>query len=267
MFCLFKKCNVFYHYHAKGINEFTSKSAISKKLTNFFLKNVNLIFISQQMKSELEGLKGYKNCYFLNNGVEDNLNERSFEHILKSKNKTEEINILYLSNMIKEKGYDTVLNFAKSINQMNIKNVKFHFAGGWSSRNDTCFFNNFVIENKLEELVMYHGLVQGKEKAQLFKKSKIFLFPSRYKKEVFPLSVLEALSYGLPILAFNAGAISDIVNKEIGVITNKKGLLKAFKLIEKDYLKNNVYNKCRQTFLEKYTTQKFEMNLLEILNH
>jgi glycosyltransferase involved in cell wall biosynthesis len=264
-FCLFKNCKIFYHYHAKGINEFSSQSNFSRLLVNIFIKNANLIFISKQMKSEVLRLNGFKNIYFLNNGVENKLDNKNFENIIAAKSDIDEINILYLSNMIKEKGYDTVLNFSKKIKEQNIKTIKFHFAGGWSSNDDKVFFNNFVADNELESIVKYHGLVQGNKKTELFRNANFFIFPSRYRKEVFPLSVLEALSFGLPILAFNAGAISDIVNEDIGIITSKENLIKDFDRIKKNYLNKEVYIKCRSTFLEKYTTQKFEENLLKIL--
>ena len=263
IYCLFKTCSIYYHFHAKGIEEFASKSIISKTLTGLFLKNANLIFISSQMQSEVNSIKGYKKIFFLNNGVNDNLDDSSFRNILKNKNK--EINILYLSNMMKEKGYDTVLNLAKKTKFLNQKDIKFHFAGEWSSKSDELYFKNFVEKHKLEEYVEYHGLVSGKDKFNLFVEAKAFIFPSKYKKEVFPLSVLEALSYGLPVIAFNAGAISEIINKEIGVLTDENNLFEVFTIFKQEYLKDTVYIKCRNTFLEKYTIQKFEENLLKIL--
>ena len=167
--------------------------------------------------------------------------------------------------MMKEKGYDTVLNLAKKTKFLNQKDIKFHFAGEWSSKSDELYFKNFVEKHKLEEYVEYHGLVSGKDKFNLFVEAKAFIFPSKYKKEVFPLSVLEALSYGLPVIAFNAGAISEIINKEIGVLTDENNLFEVFTIFKQEYLKDTVYIKCRNTFLEKYTIQKFEENLLKIL--
>ena len=167
--------------------------------------------------------------------------------------------------MLKEKGYDTALALAKTINSLKIKNIKFHFAGGWTTQKDRDFFNCFVRKNNLESLTVYHGLVLGKEKMNLFKNSHIFLFPSRYEKEVFPLSILEALSYGLPVLSFDAGAVSDIINENIGIISNEMDLFEDFKRLKNDYINNSTFMKCRNAFLEKYTVDVFEKNLLHIL--
>ncbi len=264
-FRLFIKYNIFYHYHSRGIKEFTSNSSLSKKLTNVFLSGVNAIFISPSMESELNNVKSYKKIHFLNNGVEDNIDATGFNEILKHRSESDTINVLYLSNMIKEKGYDTALELAKTVRDLNVKNIKFHFAGGWASKADTDYFNNFVSMNKLQDLVQYHGMVQGDQKRKLFASAKVFLFPSRYKKEIFPLSLLEALSYGLPIIAFDVGAVKNIVNDEVGKLSNKENLLKSFNLIKEKYLNEIAYKKCRDTYLDKYTSQKFETNLLNIL--
>ena len=91
------------------------------------------------------------------------------------------------------------------------------------------------------------------------------VFPSRYSKEVFPLSLLEALSYGLPILAFDVGAVSEIVIDEVGIITNKGLLFQSFQKMKTQYLNKEVSLVCRKQFLENYTTEVFEKNLIAIL--
>jgi glycosyltransferase involved in cell wall biosynthesis len=263
---IFFRCNIFFHYHSKGINLFTKNSNASLKLTNFFIKKVNIIFISNQMQKELENVKGFKKVLILKNGVEDYLNDKEFEEVIESRNKANKLNLLYLSNMMKAKGYDTALDLATKLISENYNDFIIHFAGSWSSFEDEKYFTNFVKANKLENNIIYHGLVQGHEKENLFKSAKMFIFPSRYKKEVFPLSVLEALSYGLPVLAFNAGAVSEIITDKLGVITDNRNLLDAFFDINKNYLNTTNYKFCRKTFLENYTLNVFETNLLKILN-
>lgn len=262
VYSVIKKCEVFYHYHAKGIKEFTSKSRLNKKLTNFFVWNTNLIFISKMVLDELTGITTYKKKVLLKNGVENTISEDIFNTILENRFKTENINVLYLSNMMKDKGYDTVLDLANKIKESNIT---FNFAGGWESKEDKEYFNTFVNKNNLQNKVNYHGLVVGEKKQKLFEEATIFTFPSRYPKEVFPLSLLEGLSYGLPILAFDVGAVSEIVTKEVGIISCKDGVLNSFIEMQNQYLNKDVSLACRNRFLENYTTEVFERNLVAIL--
>lgn len=265
LYQVFKKVDIFFHYHARGIEEFTSKSKMNKWLTNYSIRNTNIIFISKIMKKELIGLKGYKKAYFLKNGVNNNLSKENFEKILLNRNHSKKINVLYLSNMIKSKGYDTVLELIVRLKKLGKNNIEFNFAGSWASLDDENYFNNFIEEHNIKERVIYHGLVKGRKKQELFEDANMFIFPSRYPKEVFPLSLLEALSYGLPILTFNIGAISEIVNSKVGIITDKNSIVESFKKIEKEYTNKGVYLNCRKTFLNNYTTEVFENNLRDIL--
>ena len=259
-----KNCQVFYHYHAKGIKAFTSRSGKNKKLTNFFVSNINLIFITRMMSIELINVTRNKRTLFLKNGVDDTLDETTFDGVLNNRFKNNTIKVLYLSNMIKTKGYDTVLELAVKTKRKNLS-VEFNFAGAWASKEDEMFFNSFVNSHNLKPTVKYHGLVLSEEKEKLFKESSLFIFPSRYSKEVFPLSLLEALSYGLPILAFDVGAVSEIVSKDVGVISSKNELFNSFKEMLKMYFNKEVSLACRKRFLENYTTEVFEKKLVAIL--
>jgi glycosyltransferase involved in cell wall biosynthesis len=137
-------CHIFYHYHSKGINSFVANSNFSKKLTNFFLKGVNIILISKQMESELSLVSGYKQVYILKNGVADMLNNSTFNKIIDLRIKEDKFNVLYLSNLMKDKGYDTALELVNKLKNSNFENFTFHFAGSWSSKDDELFFNNYV---------------------------------------------------------------------------------------------------------------------------
>lgn len=61
---------------------------------------------------------------------------------------------------------------------------------------------------KLKERVLFSGYVSEKEKAQLFKQAKLFVYPSLH--EGFGLPVLEAMSLGAPVLCSKAGALPEI---------------------------------------------------------
>jgi glycosyltransferase involved in cell wall biosynthesis len=255
---------IYYHYHAKGINHFSKESNLKLILSNIFLKKINIILISELLKIEVENINTYKRLYFLSNGVENNLSQTEFKDMVSDRCKKNEIRILFLSNMIKEKGYDTVLDIARKIKEQNL-GYRIDFAGGWPSSEDETYFNQYVKKHNLESLVSYHGLVQGEEKKKLFKAATLFIFPSRYKKEVFPLSILEALSYGLPIIAFDVGAVSKIVTHDVGLISNKEAVYDDLKKMALNYQSENTYISCRDAYLKKYTVTVFEKNLLGIL--
>lgn len=264
---LFTSCDVYFHYHAKGIEDFCKGSKLKKKLTNIIVKNVTIILISKSMISETSLLKTYKKVVFLGNGVKNKLTEEEFKNILEQRFSSKITNILFLSNMIKEKGYYDVLEVAKEVKARELKNIQFHFAGNWTNKEDEVNFNQFIKENNLQEIITFHGFVSGIVKQKLLSGAHLFIFPTQYAKEVFPLSILEALSYGLPILTYNKGAIKDIIDNKFGVISNKQNIFKDFIRMQNSFLKKPVYLTSRKKFTENYTLETFENKLLTILKN
>lgn len=258
---LFTSCEIFYHYHTKGIKEFV-KSDRNKKLTKYFLKDINLVLLSPMLKADFEDVKTYTKVLYLPNGVEDSYDKNSFESYI-SKKDFEKVNILYLSNMIKEKGYFEVVKLASKYAD---KNYHFHFAGGWQNSDDEKDFFEYIKENSLEKIVTFHGFVNGVQKKELFEKSNIFIFPTRYKNEAFPLSVLEGFSYGLPCLSTDEGSIPFIIDEKSGVIVNNiKDLPNGFDDILENYINIDTSKYCRKRYLENFSLEEFEENLLKVL--
>lgn len=68
----------------------------------------------------------------------------------------------------------------------------------------------------IEHLVDYVGWVYGREKQHLLTSSDIFVLPSYI--EGFPISLLEAMSYSLPILSTRVGGIPEIVDESNGIL-------------------------------------------------
>lgn len=261
-FC--KNVEVFYHYHMKGINLFVTESKRNLKLTRFFLKNVNLILLNSLLEKDFERVQTYKNINFLSNGVDDTNKNQDFENYIALKYaKVRTIEVLYLSNMIKSKGYFDVLELAKKIKDQTIH---YHFAGSWPNRKDEKEFFDYIEQNRLAENVTFHGFVDGEKKQKLFKKVHLFIFPTRYKNEVFPISILEALSYGLPVVSTNEGAIPFILDKDSGIVLDTVlDLAKGFKIAKLKFINQNTARYCRKRYLEKFTMKKFDSNLVNIL--
>jgi len=263
-----KKIDVYYHYHTKGINEFVSSSNINLKLTDFFLKGVNVILLSDILQDDFKQVTTIRNFFYLPNGVENNFGDIEFNDFINSKyDKNKKLNILYLSNMIKSKGYFKVLELAKNVNN---KSMHFNFAGGWQNNSDEDEFYNFINKNHLEDTVTYHGFVGGEEKQKLLQQASFFIFPTRYKNEAFPLSILEALSYGVPVIATDEASIPYILDNKSGIVitdtdTDTDNLLEAIKLATVGLLNKETSIYCRERYLKLFSLEQFEINLVEVL--
>ena len=179
--------------------------------------------------------------------------------------------ILYLGNMIVGKGVLFLLDALKILHDNGCDFVS-DYVGGETAEINSNRFSEEVHKRNLDGIVTYHGSKVGKEKDRLLYEADIFVFPTFYHNESFPLVLLEAMQHKLPIVTTNEGGISDIVNDgDNGFIcekNNPESLANCIKrLLDDKQLRikmgENGYNKYRQ----EYTIQTFEKRIIQLLDN
>jgi len=98
--------------------------------------------------------------------------------------------------------------------------IRFTFVGEWGDRRLESWARNFIEESKIAKQVSFVGLVTGEAKWDYYARASIYLHPSSLDGQ--PLSILEAMGLGLPVIASRTGAIPDTV------IHGRNGLLLDF---------------------------------------
>lgn len=116
----------------------------------------------------------------------------------------------------------------------------------------------------------YHGSKYGNEKESFFQNADIFIFPTFYHNECFPLVLLEAMQHGLPCIASNEGGIPDIVEDGVtGFVIEKQNVQvlasKIERLFEDSGLRHRMGVAGRKRFKEEFTMEKFEDRLAMLL--
>ncbi len=111
--------------------------------------------------------------------------------------------ILYAGTIGQRKGYaDLITAFARIA--QNYPEWKLVFAGnGEIERGQALAF-----ELGIAQQVVFAGWVRGDEKDRLFKEASVFCLPSY--AEGFPMAVLDAWAYGLPVITTPVGGIPDV---------------------------------------------------------
>ena len=120
-------------------------------------------------------------------------------------------------------------------------------------------------------MVNYWGRRYGGEKELFWKDADIFVFPTYYHNECFPLVILEAMEQGLPVISTNEGGIPDIIdNGNSGYTVEKNNpmdLASAIELLIKDLeLCISMGKAGRKLFEENFTEEVFEKKMKECLN-
>ena len=123
--------------------------------------------------------------------------------------------ILYLGVLIPRKGLTDLLDAVHLLKQGGeLGTRRFVIAG---SGEEEELLKHRAKELGLSEEVSFVGWVDGKKKEKLLLTSQVLVSPSYH--EGLPVSILEAASYGMPIVSTDVGDISSVVlNGENGVL-------------------------------------------------
>lgn len=127
----------------------------------------------------------------------------------------ESFKILFMGVLIQRKGVSDLLQAVKILKDTEkIKNIKIIIAGTGIEEGA---LKKLRDELEITEYVEFVGWTSGKKKEKLFKECQMLVLPSY--NEGLPIAILEAISYGMPIVATNVGDIS------AAVIDGKNGYL------------------------------------------
>jgi glycosyltransferase involved in cell wall biosynthesis len=110
--------------------------------------------------------------------------------------------------------------------------------------------------------IHFYGMVGGKEKNSLLNKSKGLIFPVRWD-EPFGLALIESLFFGCPVLGTPYGSLPEIVNPEVGFLSNKSNeIVREIEGIDRF---SRVY--CHNYALESFNSKKMAGLYLEKYLH
>jgi glycosyltransferase involved in cell wall biosynthesis len=249
------------HFHNKGFIRYDSTILGRFVLRTFFAK-AHSIFLSELLLEDLPRTRKLIRYSICPNGI------ASVAALLEYESEKRELSILFISNLIREKGVYELLD-ACAILKMNGQPFQCYIVGASGDITEPDLQAR-IFSNQLSDQVHYHGPVFGKDKDGYYQNADIFVFPSYYSKECFPLVLLEAMSCGLPIVSTHEGGIPDIVvdgvNGFLCEKRNPQALAEKIQILLSD---DTIRNKMRAANIERFennfTKSHFERNMLACL--
>lgn len=116
-----------------------------------------------------------------------------------------------LSNLTFEKGVGRFLEILRALRRRDIK-VRGVLAGPATSADVETAITQ--AQDELGEWLEWRGSVSGESKEAFFKAIDIFVFPTNYRTEAYPLVVIEALVHGVPVFATDQGCLNALAALE-----------------------------------------------------
>ncbi|GAB5520434.1 MAG: hypothetical protein RhofKO_26850 [Rhodothermales bacterium] len=126
------------------------------------------------------------------------------------------LRILYLSNMIASKGYGELLDAVHQLHQQGLA-VEAHFIGRWlDGEQAEHTFRAKIAAYGLQEIVRVVGPVRDRTLIkQHYMNADVFCLPTYYPTEAQPLSILEAMSAGTPVVSTLHAGIPNMVTDRV----------------------------------------------------
>lgn len=159
------------------------------------------------------------------------------------------INITYIGRLVDIKGVDLLINAFDIIKDKY--NVKLNIVGDGTDRNK---LENLTKELNIENLVTFYGEQSDIDK--YLKETDTFVYPS-ICEEIFGISIVEAMAYGIPCIANRVGGIPEIIEDGInGYLTKDKSANEIARLIENIINNKNIEGVSKKA---RKTAEKFSI--------
>jgi len=250
---------IVYHFHNKGVSS-RQDSFIDNLLYRLVFKNAEIILLSKLLFSDVKKYISPRHVHYCPNGIP------YVSDIIKRSNEKDKTQLLFFSNLIESKGVFELLEACQILKR---RSLLFHcnFVGeiGDVSKNK---FVSKVKELGLNEVITYWGAKYGNEKNTIYKDADIFVLPTYY--ETFGIVILEAMMHKLPVISTFEGAIPEIVKDGItGILVHQNNVIeladKLEVLIKNPMLRQRMGREGQNRYMEKFTIDNFENNLITIL--
>ena len=223
-----KKCNLKYHpvrcflmaylTHCAPVNPVRLRNRISQSSNDLTIGRTfnSFLVFSQAMRENLKI-----------NGIEDEkiTVTNHFTSPISNKGNKDFSMLLYVGRISREKGVDYLLKVLEGLKT----NYRLVIIGdGYYLPNIKRLANQLEIINRVE----FKGWLSESELSDYYSRAAVLIFPSLWP-EPFGISGIEAMAHGIPVVAFNTGAVSEwLIDNETGFLVETGDIIGMRKKVE-----------------------------------
>lgn len=204
----FFRKKIIYHIHGGGFQKFyEGNNSISKRLVRLFLRKADVVICVSLSCMEYFRLNlKTKKITTLPNIIDyPNANKNNSGHAI--------ITFLFLGLITEAKGVFDLINVIVKNKDRYRNRIRLLIGGNGK----TGKLIDLINKNGIRDIVEFLGWVGGDHKTAAFNRSDVYILPSYV--EGSPISILEAMSYGMAVIATTIGGIPELVkNKENGLL-------------------------------------------------
>lgn len=255
---VFKKTIIF-HMHGSDFDIFYREcpDLIKKYIRYTLSKTTKLIVLTNEWKNFYKSITDDKKIEVVYNSV--NVPERN-------KYNADGCYITYLGMLCNRKGIYDILKVIPDI-LSGFPDVKFVLAGDGEINKVRSEVQKYASD--FSHNIIVPGWIDKQQKNEILEKTVIYLLPSY--NEGLPMSVLEAMSYGIPVITTNIGGLSEVIKTDKhgvlispGDVDELKGSI--LRLLEDRQIRMDISNCCYNEILNNFNANFFIKRISDIFN-
>lgn len=199
--------NYWYFYSLTSFSQFTSTPILTTVHNNFWhLPNLKRMLIETHVKGKDLVVFASKAAQRLAEGkVDSEVVYHGIDEIAFPYSQEADDYVLWFSRLVPVKGIKEAMNAA------SVGGFSLVVAGAPPSKQKNKLFIANEVEPYFSDKIKYVGTPTETDRLSLYQHAKAFLFPT-LGEEQFGLVLTEAMSCGTPVIAYNRGAVSEVVS-------------------------------------------------------
>ena len=252
---LFK--STIFHFHAAGVSELYPqfRGGLKKLYERAYFYPDVCIRLSEYNPEDGKVFKMQQE-YIIPNGLDD----VGAPYLSGKPNKPQDpLTLLYVGVLCESKGILILLESASLLAQEGYR-FTLQLMGRFESEDFRQRVNRLVAQWQLASYVEFLGVRTGEAKYQAFAQADVFCYPTFFEAETFGLVALEAMQFGLPVVATRwRGVPSVVIDKVSGFVVPPRNAVafseKLALLLENSAQRKQLGNAGRKIYCEKFTAQ------------
>ena len=238
---------VVYHIHSgRFINFYKNSNATTKKAIKYVINTTDvLVVLSKSWAGQYKNLFNPKAIDVIPNMI----SKPQTEVVRQLKKSNEKIHVVFLGKIFKPKGIYDLLDCIIENYDAFKATTTFTIAGN-GEEDQTQKYR----EQDTDQIINFTGWIDQEEKDKILSESDILILPSY--SEGLPVSILEAMSYKMAIIATPVGGVPDIVENNVNGILFEPGNKTAIFNTLTQYIEN-----------KKLIIEQGEKSYKKVINH
>ena len=164
--------------------------------------------------------------------------------------KSNDFRFLFVGGLESHKG---IFELVKAFHKAKIEGSSLHIVGSGILENE---ITSYIKEKSLERVIMVHGEIPNHRLPEIYNSCNVYVSVSEY--ETFGITVLEAMSCGLPILYTASGGPNELVKDFAGIEIGERSIqgIVAGLVEMKNKYRSFDGNKIRTHVIDNYSSKK-----------